>query len=46
MSDARLRLAFAGDTLFPPRAPFSWGTRGTSRFPAPLPAHWPSEDDR
>ena len=38
MSNARLRLAFTGETMFPPRAPFFPRTRGTSRFPAPLPA--------
>ena len=32
MSTARLRLAVAGETLFPPRAPFSWRSWGTSRF--------------
>ena len=33
MSTTRLRLAVAGETLFPPRAPFSLRTWGTSRFP-------------
>ena len=36
--NARLRLAFVGETMFPPRAPF-FPAQGTSRFPAPLPAH-------
>jgi hypothetical protein len=35
--NARLRLAFVGETMFSPRAPFL--TRGTSRFPAPLHHH-------
>jgi len=38
MSTTRLRLVVAGETLFPPRAPF-WRTWGTSRFPTPLHAH-------
>jgi len=38
MTNARLRLAFAGETRFPPHAPFFWETWGTSRFPTPLPA--------
>jgi len=41
MSTARLRLAFAGDTMFPPRAPFFSKSWGTSRFPMPLPAQRP-----
>jgi len=32
MSTTRLRFVVAGETLFPPRAPFSWRTWGTSRF--------------
>ena len=39
MSTARLRLAVAGETMFPPRSPFFLRTWGTSRFPTPLPAH-------
>ena len=39
MSNARLWLAFAGETRFPPRAPFFLRAWGTSRFPTPLPAH-------
>ena len=41
MSNARLRLAFAAETTFPPRAPFFLKTWGTSRFPTPFPAHGP-----
>ena len=36
--NARLRLAFVGETMFPPRAPFFLRAWGTSRFPTPLPA--------
>jgi hypothetical protein len=36
MSNARPRLAFAGDTMFPPRSPFFWKALGTSRLPMPL----------
>jgi hypothetical protein len=32
MSNARLRLAFAEETMFPPRAPFFLRAWGTSRF--------------
>jgi hypothetical protein len=39
--NANLRLAFAGETMFPPRTPFFLKTRGTSRFPAPLHTHGP-----
>jgi hypothetical protein len=39
--NARLRLALAGETMFPPRAPFFWKTWGTSRFPTPLHPHEP-----
>jgi hypothetical protein len=42
MSNTHLRFVFVGETMFPPRAPF-FPTQGTSRFPAPLPAHVPSE---
>ncbi len=41
MSNARLWLAFAGETMFPPRAPFFLKAWGTSRFPTPLHAHVP-----
>ena len=41
MSTARLRLAVAGETMSPPRAPFYLKVWGTSRFPTPLPAHGP-----
>ncbi len=41
MSTARLRRTVAGETMFPPRAPFFSRTWGTSRFPTPLPAHVP-----
>ncbi len=43
MTNARLRLAFAGETMFPPRAPFFRRVWGTSRFPTPLHAHWATE---
>ena len=39
MSTTRLRLVVAGETPFPPRAPFSRRAWGTSRFPTPLHAH-------
>ena len=39
MANARLRLAFAGETMLPPRAPFFLRAWGTSRFPTPLHAH-------
>ena len=42
MSNARLRRAFAGETMFPLRAPFFLKAWGTSRFPAPLHAHVPT----
>ena len=32
---ARLRLAVAGETMFPPRAPFFLRAWGTPRFPTP-----------
>ena len=41
--NARLRLAFVGETMFPPRAPFFLKTWGTSRFPTPLPTHVATE---
>jgi hypothetical protein len=41
MSTARLRLAVAGETMFPPRAPFFLRAWGTSRFPTPLHAPGP-----
>ena len=43
VSVARLRLAPAGETMFPPRAPFFLKAWGTSRFPTPLPAHRTTE---
>ena len=42
MSTARLRLAVAGETMFPPRAPFFMKAWGTSRLPTPLHAHRPA----
>jgi hypothetical protein len=39
MSNARLWLAFTGETMFPPWAPFFLRAWGTSRFPTPLHAH-------
>src|SRR5207237_958254 len=39
VSNARLRLAFAGKTMFSPRASFLPRVWGTTRFPTPLPAH-------
>ena len=36
MTTARLWLAVAGETMFPPRAPFFVRVWGTSRFPTPL----------
>jgi hypothetical protein len=41
MPNARLPLAFAGETMFPPHTPFFLRARGTFRFPTPLPAHGP-----
>jgi hypothetical protein len=41
MSTALLRFAVAGETMFPPRAPFFLRAWGTSRFPTHLPAHGP-----
>ena len=41
MSTAHLRFAVAGETMFPPRAPFFSRAWGTSRFPTPLPTHEP-----
>jgi hypothetical protein len=43
MSNARLRLARAEETLFPPHAPFFSNAWGTSRLPTPLHAHRPTE---
>jgi hypothetical protein len=34
--NARILLAFAGETMFPTRAPFVSRAWGTSRFPTPL----------
>jgi hypothetical protein len=39
MTNTRPWLAFAEETMFPPRAPFFLKTWGTSRFPTPLHAH-------
>ena len=39
MTNARLWLAFARETMFPSRAPFFLRAWGTSRFPTPLPGH-------
>jgi hypothetical protein len=39
--NAHLRLAFAGETMFPPRTPFFLKAWGTSRFPTPLHAAQP-----
>ena len=39
MNTARLPLSAAAETLFPPRAPFSWETWGASRLPTPLHTH-------
>ncbi len=39
MTNARLRLAFVGETMFPPRDTLLLKAWGTSRFPTPLPAH-------
>jgi hypothetical protein len=39
MSNARVWLALAGETMFPPPAPLFPQAWGTSRFPTPLPAH-------
>jgi hypothetical protein len=41
MSNARLPLAFVGETMFPPRSPFFLKVWGTFRFPTPLNAHEP-----
>ena len=43
MSNARLRLPLAGETVFTPCAPFFLRVSRTSRFPAPLPAHQTTE---
>jgi hypothetical protein len=39
MTTLAYRLAFAGETMFPPRSPFFLRAWGTSRFPTPLHAH-------
>jgi hypothetical protein len=41
MTNARLQLAFVGETVFPPRAPVFLRAWEASRFPTPLPAHGP-----
>jgi hypothetical protein len=38
MTTLAIRLAFAGETVFPTRAPFFLRAWGTSRFPTPLPS--------
>lgn len=43
MSNAHLRFAFEGDTMFPPRTPFFMRVWGTSRFPTLLNAHGPED---
>jgi len=42
--NARLRLALAGEPMFPPPAPSFWRSWGTSRFPTLLHRHKPPED--
>ena len=44
MSNARPRLAFTRETMFPPYPPFFLRAWETSRFPTPLPAHGPASD--
>jgi hypothetical protein len=41
MTTLAIRLAFAGETMFPPRATLFLRARGTSRFPTPLHGHVP-----
>ena len=41
MSNTRLRLAFTGETMFSPCAPFVLKAWETFRFPTPLHAHRP-----
>jgi hypothetical protein len=41
MTNTRLHLVFAGETMVPPRAHLSARAWGPSRFPTPLPAHAP-----
>jgi hypothetical protein len=47
MSNARFQLAFASErengNHVSPEAPFFLRAWGTSRFPTPLPTHWPTE---
>jgi hypothetical protein len=43
MTPLACRLTVAGETMFPPRAPFFSRAWGTSRFPTPLHAHEPTE---
>jgi len=43
MSNARLRLAFVGEAMSPPRAPFFSKTRGTSRLLIPRRVHGPGD---
>jgi len=42
MNIVRLRQTIAGETMFPPRAPFFSRAWVTSRFPTPLHAHGPN----
>ena len=46
MNTTRLRLAVAGETMFPPRATFFSKAWGISRFPTPLHARWPTGIDQ
>jgi hypothetical protein len=39
MTTLGIRLAFAGEAMFPPRPPFFLKTWGTSRFPTPFHGH-------
>jgi hypothetical protein len=39
MSNTRFQLAFTGETMFPPCAPFFLRAWGTSRFPTLLHTH-------
>ena len=43
--NARLRLALAGETTFPPPALCLSKAWGSSGFPTPLPLHWQPEVD-
>ncbi len=39
MTNTRLRLAFVGETMLPPRAPVFWKRGEPSGSPHPSPAH-------